>query len=138
LCLNWEREQFLGPKKKQPVVALSTTEAEYIAAALCACQCVWLRRVLEKIEVEEKTATVIMCDNSSTIQLSKNPVFHGKSKHIDVKFHFLRDLVNDGVIKLIYCASENQIADIMTKPLKLEQFEKLREMLGVTDITKVS
>jgi hypothetical protein len=94
--------------------------------------------VLEKIEVEEKTATVIMCDNSSTIQLSKNPVFHGKSKHIDVKFHFLRDLVNDGVIKLIYCASENQIADIMTKPLKLEQFEKLREMLGVTDITKVS
>jgi hypothetical protein len=65
-------------------------------------------------------------------------VFHGKSKHIDVKFHFLRDLVNDGVIKLSYCASENQIADIMTKPLKLEQYEKLREMLGVTDITKVS
>lgn len=55
--------------KKQPVVALSTTEAEYIAAALCAYQCVWLRRVLEKIEVEEKTATVIMCDNSSTVLL---------------------------------------------------------------------
>lgn len=124
--------------KKQPVVALSTTEAEYMAATLCACQCVWLRRVLEKIEVEEKTATMIMCDNSSTIQLSKNPVFHGKSKHIDVKFHFLRDLVNNGVIKLSYCASENQTADIMTKPLKLEQFEKLRGMLGVTDITEVS
>ena len=124
--------------KKQPIVALSTTEAEYIAAALCACQCVWLRRVLEKIEVEAKTATTIMCDNSSTIQLSKNPVFHGKSKHIDVKFHFLRDLVNNGIIKLNYCASENQIADIMTKPLKLEQFEKLRGMLGVTDITKIS
>ena len=84
--------------KKQSVVALYTTEAEYIAATLCACRCVWLRRVLEKLGVEEKTGTVIMCDNNSTIQLSKNPVFHGKSKHIDVRFHFLRDLVNDGVI----------------------------------------
>ena len=123
--------------KKQPVIALSTM-VEYIATTLCVCQCVWLRRVLEKIEVENKTATMIMCDNSSTIQLSKNPVFHGKSKHIDVKFHFLRDLVNNGVIKLSYYASENQTADIMTKPLKLEQFEKLRGMLGVTDIAEVS
>lgn len=123
--------------KKQYVVALSTTEAEYIAAALCACQCVWLRRVLEKIGVEEKTSTEIMCDNSSTIQLSKNPVFHGKSKHIDVRFHFLRDLVNDGVIKLSYCNSQDQIADIMTKPIKLKQFEKLRGMLGVTEVSKV-
>lgn len=93
--------------------------------------------MLGKIEVEEKIATMIMCDNSYTIQLSNNPVFHGKSKHIDVKFHFLRELVNNGVIKLSYCASENQTVDIMTKSLKLEQFEKLRGMLGVTDITKV-
>lgn len=124
--------------KKQPVVALSTTEAEYIAAALCGCQCVWLRRILEKLGVKEETSTVIMCDNNSTIQLSKNPVFHGKSKHIDVRFHFLRDLVNDGVIELRFCKSQDQIADIMTKPLKLEQFEKLRNMLGVTEVTKVS
>ncbi|KAK9734241.1 hypothetical protein RND81_04G125600 [Saponaria officinalis] len=124
--------------KKQPVVALSTTEAEYIAAALCACQCIWLRRVLKHIEVEENNETMIMCDNNSTIQLSKNPVFHGKSKHIDVKFHFLRDLVNDGILTLSYCNSENQIADIMTKPLKLEQFEKLRGMLGVTDVADIS
>jgi hypothetical protein len=123
--------------KKQTVVALSTTEAEYIAAALCACQCVWLRRVTEKLGIEEKSGTVIMCDNSSTIQLSKNPVFHGKSKHIDVKFHFLRDLVNEGIVELSYCNSQNQIADIMTKPIKLEQFEKLRGMLGVTEVSLV-
>lgn len=123
--------------KKQTVVALSTTEAEYIAAALCACQCVWLRRVTEKLGIEEKSGTVIMCDNSSTIQLSKNPVFHGKSKHIDVKFHFLRDLVNEGIVELSYCNSQNQIADIMTKPIKLEQYEKLRGMLGVTEVSLV-
>lgn len=124
--------------KKQSVVALSTTEAEYIAAALCACQCVWLRRVLEKLGFEEKTGTVIMCDNSSAIQLSKNPVLHGKSKHIEVRFHYLRDLVNEGVVKLSYCPTEVQVADIFTKPLKLEQFEKLRGMLGVIDISELS
>nr|KYP72895.1 Retrovirus-related Pol polyprotein from transposon TNT 1-94 [Cajanus cajan] len=106
--------------KKQTVVALSTTEAEYIVATLCACQCVWLRRLLEKIRVKEKTGIVVMCDNNSTIQLSKNPVFHGENKHIDVRFHFLRDLVNDGVIKLSHCNSQDQLANIMTKPLKLE------------------
>lgn len=124
--------------KKQPVVALSTTEAEYIAAALCACQCVWIRRVIETLGVKEEGATEIMCDNSSTIQLSKNPVFHGRSKHIDVRFHFLRDLVNNGIIELSYCNTQNQIADVMTKPLKLEHFEKLRGMLGVIDVTKIS
>lgn len=79
-----------------------------------------------------------MCDNSSAIQLSKNPVLHGKSKHIEVRFHYLRDLVNEGVVKLSYCPTEVQVADIFTKPLKLEQFEKLRRMLGVIDISELS
>lgn len=124
--------------KKQPVVTLSTTEAEYIAAALCACQCIWLKRILGKIGVEENGGTIIQCDNSSAIQLSKNPVFHGKSKHIHVRFHFLRDLVNDGVVELRYCNSQEQVADLMTKPLKLEQFEKLRSMLGMVNASEVS
>lgn len=91
--------------KKQPVVSLSTIEAKYIAAALCACQCVWLRRVLEKLGFKEEKSTVIQCDNSSTIQLSKNLVFHRRCKHIDVRFHFLRDLVKDGVVEMNYCNS---------------------------------
>jgi len=102
---------------------------------LCACHCVWLRRVVEKLGIKENSSTVIICDNSSTIQLSKNPVFHEKSKHIDVRFHFLRDLVNEGVVELSHCSSQNQIVDIMTKPIKLEQFEKLRGMLGVTKVS---
>lgn len=124
--------------KKQSVVSLSTTEAEYIAAALSACQCIWLRRILEQLGAEEKEGTDIFCDKSSTIQLSKNPVFHGRSKHIGVRFHFLRDLVNEGTVKLKFCCSEEQVADIMTKPLKLEQFEKLRNMLGMTYAAEVS
>jgi len=124
--------------KKQPVVSLSTTEAEYIAAASCACQCIWIQRILEHLGSAEKEATEILCDNSSTIQLSKNPVFHGRSKHIAVRFHFLRDLVNDQVVRLTYCCSNEQVADIMTKALKLDQFEKIRRMLGVTSVTEIS
>lgn len=71
------------------------------------------------------------CDNSSTIKLSKNPILHGRTKHIDIKFHFLRDLVKEGVVELIHCGTSEQMADIMTKPLKLESFLKLRNMLGV-------
>lgn len=105
--------------KKQPVVTLSTTEAEFIAAANCACQTVWLRRVLEKIELPQSMTSLIYCDNSSTIKLSKNLVLHGRSKHIDIRFHFLRDLVNQGIIELSYCSTDKQIADTMTKALKI-------------------
>ena len=117
--------------KKQPVVTLSTTEAEFVAAAFCACQCVWMRRILEEFGLAQSGSTTIMCDNSSAIKLSKNPVLHGRSKHIDVRFHFLRDLTKDGVVKLVHCGTSEQIADILTKPLSLETFVRLREKLGV-------
>lgn len=117
--------------KKQPVVTLSTTEAEFIAAASCACQAVWLRRILENLNHASTGATVMYCDNSSTIKLSRNPVMHGRSKHIDVRFHFLRNLTQDGVVTLLHCRSQDQLADIMTKPLTRVVFEKLRMLMGV-------
>ncbi|WVZ18913.1 hypothetical protein V8G54_006235 [Vigna mungo] len=124
--------------KKQPVVSLSTTEAEYIVAAFCACQCIWLKRILKHLGIKNREATEILCDNNSTIQLSKNLVFHGRSKHIAIRFHFLKDLVNDEVINLRYCSTTEQLVDIMTKALKLDQFEKIRHMLGVFEATKIS
>ncbi|CAI0540875.1 unnamed protein product [Linum tenue] len=123
--------------KKQPVVTLSTTEAEFVAAAYCAAQGVWLRRILADIgwKSSVEKGTVIMCDNSSTIKLSKNPVLHGRSKHIDVIFHFLRELVRDEVVELRYYGNKDQVADIMTKGLSLEAFCRLREELGVCDVS---
>ena len=117
--------------RKQPIVTLSTTETEFVVASACACQAIWLRNILEEVHFKQQGPTLIYCDNSSTIKLSKNPIMHGRSKHIDVRFHFLRDLSNEGIIDLIYCKSEEQIADIMTKPLKLSAFQKLRNLLGV-------
>lgn len=116
--------------KKQPVVSLSTTEAEFIAAGACACQSVWMMRVLQRIGVNQEKS-IIFCDNSSTIKLSKNPVMHGRSKHIDIRFHFLRDLVKDNVIHLEHCGTNNQLADGMTKPLKFEHFLQMRKLLGL-------
>lgn len=117
--------------KKQPIVTLSTTEAEFVVAATCACQAVWMRRILEKLNHVQDGCTTVFCDNSSTIKLSKNPVMHGRSKHIDVRFHFLCDLTQDGVVELVHCGTQDQVADLMTKPLKLEAFMKLRDHLGM-------
>ncbi|CAL5408817.1 unnamed protein product [Camellia sinensis] len=120
--------------RKQPIVTLSTTEAEFVAATSCACQAIWLRRLLETLQHPHNGSTPIYCDNSSTIKLSKNPVLHGRSKHIDVGYHFLRDLVKDGTLDLKHCRSEDQLADILTKPLKLPAFLKLRHLLGVCSV----
>ncbi|PNX70600.1 type I inositol 145-trisphosphate 5-phosphatase 12-like protein [Trifolium pratense] len=89
--------------KKQPVVALSTAEAEYIAATSCATQTVWLRRILEVMHHKQDSPTEILCDNKSAIALSKNPVFHGRSKHIDIRFHKIRELVDEKEVVIEYC-----------------------------------
>lgn len=117
--------------KKQTSVTLSTTETEFVAATSCSCQAIWFRKILEKLHFKQEGATTAYCDSSSAIKLSKNHVLHGRSKHIYVKFHFLRDLTEKGVIDLIYCRSEDQVADILTRPLKLHVFQKLRKLLGV-------
>lgn len=124
--------------KKQPIVTLSTTEAECVAAAGCACQAVWMRRILKELGYTQEGCTTVMCDNSSAIKLSKNPVMHGRSKHIDVRFHFLRDLTRDGAIEMVQCGTRDQIADLLTKPLKLDAFKKLREHLGVCELLEVN
>lgn len=117
--------------RKQPIVTLSTTEAEYVAAATCACQAIWMKRILKEIGHEQDEEMVLFCDNTSTIKLSKNVVMHGKSKHIRVRYHFLRELANEGVVKLVYCSTEEQLTDIMTKPLKMASFQRIREAFGI-------
>ncbi|MCI03553.1 hypothetical protein A2U01_0024593 [Trifolium medium] len=110
-----------------------STSAEYVAAASCACQCIWLRNILKHLNVIQSGCTVIKCDNSSSIKLSKNPIMHGRCKHIDVRFHFLRDLTKDGIVELVHCNTQDQLVDLMTKPLKLESFCKLKDSLGMIE-----
>ncbi|CAL8165835.1 unnamed protein product [Prunus armeniaca] len=116
---------------KQNCVALSTAEAEYISAAEATTQAIWLRFVLEDFGELQTEATPLHCDNISAIAITKNPVFHQKTKHIDRRYHFIKDALQEGVINLEYCPTNEQLADIFTKPLAKDRFNYLREMLGV-------
>lgn len=115
-------------------MALSSCEAEYIAACHAACQALWLRSLLEEIGLGSKKVMQLQVDNQSAINLAKNPIAHGRSKHIETKYHFLRDQVNKGRLELCFCRTNLQQADIMTKPLKTERFNELRNLLNVVSL----
>ncbi|WJX83726.1 hypothetical protein P8452_66368 [Trifolium repens] len=116
--------------KKQNCVALSTTEAEYIAAGSSCSQLVWMKQMLKEYNVEQDALT-LCCDNMSAINISKNPVQHSKTKHIDIRHHFIRDLVENKIVTLEHVGTKEQVADIFTKALDAVQFEKLRGKLGI-------
>eukprot|EP00253_Pinus_taeda_P036255 PITA_36255 len=116
--------------RKQKSVALSTTEAEYIAASMASCEAVWLKKLFSELFGYTLDTTVILCNNQSGIQLSENLVFHDCSKHIDIKYHFIRDMVQRGAIRLHHLRTDLQVADILTKPLGKVKFLTFRERLG--------
>ncbi|GAA0175181.1 transmembrane signal receptor [Lithospermum erythrorhizon] len=87
---------------------------------------------------EKDECTNVRCDNSSIIKLSKNPVMHGRCKHIDVRYHFLRNQVKEGAISLLHCSSAEQVADIITNALKIDSFQKLRAAQGIVELPEVS
>ena len=111
--------------KKQNSVSLSTAKAEYIATGSCCLQLLWMKKLLSDYEISQDTM-VVYCDNSSVINISKNPVHHSKTKHIETKYHFIRDLVKRKIMTLEYILTKCQNADIFTKPLDRSKFETLR------------
>ena len=120
--------------KKQPTVALSSTEAEYRGAAVAACEVAWLQMLLADLGIQVQVPVVIHCDNLSSIQLARNPVFHARMKHIEVHYHFIRKRVLDGDIDLTYVGTDEQVADIFTKALGAEKLRRFRAMLGVQEM----
>ena len=113
---------------------MSICEAEYISACSVACQALWILSLISELNLKTDDFVELQVDNKSTIDLARNLVSHGHSKHIETKFHFLRDQVNKGRIRLKHCGTDLQLADIMTKALKADRFKLLRNMLGVVHI----
>eukprot|EP00253_Pinus_taeda_P023258 PITA_23258 len=133
IILRYVKGAISWASKKQPIVALSTAEAEYVAATAAACQAVCMRRMLRSLGQEQAKVTVIFCDNSSAIALSNHSVFHKGTKHLDTRFHYIRKLVSNGEFVLENCRTQEQVADILTKPLDQKSFEFLRKCLGMTE-----
>lgn len=120
--------------QKQRCVALSSCEAEFMAANAAACQGVWLRNLLRQITDIGDAPVVIYIDNKSAIDLTKNPVFHGRSKHIDVRYHFIRDCIERGEVDVKHVCTTKQRADVLTKAMARTKFEEMRMLLGVKDL----
>jgi hypothetical protein len=128
--------QFLGTSlvswssRKQSSVSLSTTEAEYVASASCCSQLLWMMATLRDFDLDFHHVP-LLCDSTSAISVAKNLVLHSRTKHIDVRFHFLRDHYEKGDIELRYIDTTRQLADILTKPLDQKTFVHLPGELGV-------
>ena len=116
--------------KKQSSVSLSTIGVEYIVVGSCCAQLLWMKKLLHDYGISQDT-TCVFYDNTSTINLSKNPVQHSVSKHIKIRYHFIRDLVEGKVEWLEFINTENQKANIFTKPLDGPRFKYFRKIIGV-------
>ena len=132
-CFYLENNLVSWMSKKQNSVSLSTAKAEYIAMASCSAQLLWMKKLLHDYGITQDTMCVF-CDNTSAINLSKNPVQHSKSKHIEIRYHFIRDLVEEKTVYLEFINTDNQKADIFTKPLDGPRFESLCKTIGVSII----
>ncbi|KAJ7295085.1 hypothetical protein O6H91_Y213600 [Diphasiastrum complanatum] len=126
-CFSW-------PSKKQSTIALSTTEAEYKTMCSVAQEAIWLRQILEEVGMKQKNPTTLHSASQSGIQLAKNPVFHARTKHIEIQYHFIRERLLSREIYVAHCSTEEQLADIFTKPLVGEKFDKFRSKLSILKV----
>ncbi|CAL8152863.1 unnamed protein product [Prunus armeniaca] len=117
---------------KQNTVALSTAEAEYVSAAEVTAQAIWLRFVLDDFGEMQTEATPILRDNMLAISMANNPVFHQRTRHINRRYHFIREALQEEVIDMKFCRSEEQLADIFTKALPKDRFNQLRLKLELS------
>jgi len=118
--------------KKQNAVALSSTEAEYTAMAHAAREVVWLRNLFEELYLPQTLPTILYGDNQSAMAIARDPQYHARSKHFDTKSHYIRDKIREGVIKDVYCPTNDMIADILTKPLHKPKHSRFTSEMGVS------
>ena len=135
-CFLLGRSAISWDSKKQRTVALSTTEAEYMALAEASKEAVYLQRFLNELGADMAENVKLMCDNMSAQKLGKNPVYHSRSKHIDVKHHFVREMLTEGTIKLEYVPTTEMVADILTKALPKQKHEWCVKKLGLASTSR--
>ena len=123
--------------RRQPTVAKSSTEAEYVSLSAATQEVIWLRRLFKCLGIDSDSPSKIYEDNQGAIEISRNPKHHDRTKHIDVCHHFVRERVASNEVAVLYCPTDNMIADIMTKGLGAVKYWKFRDGLGVFDVNCV-
>jgi hypothetical protein len=124
---------FTWLSKKQPIITLSTCEAEYVTASLGVSHVIWLRRLLQELKCPKLESNEIRVDNESAIELAKNPVHHERNKNIDVRFHSIQEHIKNGEVRVVHVKKNDQLADIFTKALPKPLFENCKQMLGMME-----
>jgi hypothetical protein len=117
--------------KKQSIIALSSTESEYIGQTHLLKEILWVRQFLGELTTKFSSPTSLYSDNQGAIALAKNNKFHARSKHIDIRYHFIREAVDNETVQLIYIPTADNVADIFTKPLAAPKFNLFRSALGL-------
>jgi hypothetical protein len=130
-CFSLGSTMISWHSRKLSNISLNIAKAEYIAACSASCEAIWLQKLLTSLFDLEMRATVILCDNQSCIKMTENPVFHDRSKHIEIRYYFIRKMVQRGALKLQYISTNEQVADVLTKPLSCVKFEHFRDKLGI-------
>jgi hypothetical protein len=120
--------------KKQHAIALFSTEAKYRATINESQEALWLQYILSEFGFKQQNLTSLWCDNQSAIKLTKDLVQHQCNKHIELHMHFIRKVIHDQVIEVLFFPTEDQVANIFTKSLTEAKFSKLRSMLGVQEV----
>ena len=121
--------------QKQKTVSLSSCESEFMAATAAAKQALWLRNLINEITKQDPKPVTLFVDNNSAIALMKNPVFHGRSKHIDLKYHFIRECVERGQIVVKRVGTEEQKADILTKAMPAVKLSVMSHLIGIRNLS---
>jgi hypothetical protein len=123
--------------KKQMAVVKSSCEAEYMASAAAAAQGMWLQRLLEEVTSIRVPRPIIRMDNTTALTLTKNPILHDRSKHIDIKFHYTRECVEREDVELEYISTNEELAYTLMKALGTKHFHELREKIGIVRVLTI-
>jgi hypothetical protein len=134
-CIYLGKNIISWQAKKQATVSRSNTEAEYRSLASACIEIMWVEFFLKEITLSSHSIPILWCDNIGATFLAANPQFHARTKHIDIDFHFIRERVVSNKLRVQFICSNDQLADILTKPLPLPRFERLRTKLNVIPIT---